>query len=723
MTAMGKTSRMKKTPRVEVRTGKGKSPEAPAPSRDFPTAGMGPETASRKTLFPMLAVISAASFAVYLNTLSNGFVYDDNLQVLRNPWIREVKHLPGIFYQSVWNFQATATINNYYRPLMHLIFMANYHLFGLTPWGFHLVNVLFHVGNSVLLFLLAARLFGNPAGRPEGRNGGTWRFSSPPFLAALLFATHPIHTEAVAWVGAVTDLSFTFFYMLSLYFHIGSGADTSNNSRFFSVASFAIALLCKEPAATLPFLLIAYDAAFRRPSLSHRGKDDPSSLSPPVKGEWMGNYLNRYVPYFAVLAAYFVARSYALGGFSPVKSHADLGTYGYVINVFPLFAQHIGKLLLPIKLNAFHVLHPVRSLVEFKGIVGLVVVAAFAAATVVAFRKSRIAFIGLVLVVVPLLPALYIPALGESVFAERYLYLPSVGFVILLAASFAWVREKMPRTGLAITVFAVSLALLYSVQTVRRNPVWKDDLTLFSDTVRKSPDGELPNGMLGIALMDAGRFDEAIGQFRKTIKLNPDSANAYYNLGLTFVKKGLPEEAIPEFEKALTLTPNDPDARRYLAKSYLSVGKTEKTIEQFRILLASKGASPEAYLDFGVALRQQGKTNEAVESYQKALAMDPEYAEAHFNLGNAYADSGQMEKAIEEYEAAVRLQPGNAYFRNMLGITYGQKGMYDKAVEQFEAAVKLAPSEPAYRRNLDRAAGLKDSAGKTLRSPGMQQRK
>ena len=511
-------------------------------------------------------------------------------------------------------------------------------------------------------------------------------------------------------MGAITDLSFTFFYLLSFHFHLGSGAGTKNRFRVFSVASFAIALLCKEPAATLPFVLIACDAAFRRPSPPPRGMGDSSPVPPSMKGEPVRYYLKRYTPYFAVLAAYFIVRSSTLGGFSPVKSHGELGTYGYIINVFPLFAQHIGKLLFPTDLNAFHVLHPVRSLLEFKGVVGVFVAAAYAAATVVAYRKSRIAFLGLVLVAVPLLPALYIPALGEASFAERYLYLPSVGFVLLLAASFARSREKMPRYGLAITVFAMALAALYSIQTVGRNPVWKDDLTLFTDTVRKSPDGELPNGMLGIALMGAGRFDEAIVQFRKTLKLNPDSANAYYNLGLTLAKKGLPAEAIPEFQKALSLAPNDPDARRYLANSYARVGMTDKAIEQFRILVSIKTDSPEAYLDFGVALRRQGLTKEAIESYRKALAIDPEYAEAHFNLGNVYADSGQMEKALEQYESAVRLQPGNAYFRNMLGITYGQKGMYEKAVEQFEAAVKLAPSEPAYRRNLDRASGTKNAA-------------
>jgi len=669
-----------------------------------------------------IATVAAVSFAVYFNTLYNGFVYDDNSQVLRNPWIRDVKHLPEMFYGSVWAFQATALTSNYYRPIMHAINLVSFHLFGLAPWGFHLVNVLFHVGNTVLVYLLTARLFGGSEEDPEKHDGGRMWVSSPPFLAALLFAAHPIHTEAVAWVGAVTDLSFTFFYLLAFYLRLMSGADTGKYLPLLSVTSFAAALLCKEPAATLPFILIAYDVRSRRAIGPARGKPGIPVPS-PVKPEPMGYYLKRHAPYLAVLAIFLVARTSVLKGFAPVKSHGELDAYRYVINVFPLFAQHMGKLILPVDLNAFHVLHPIRSLLEVRGIVGVGVAAAFAAATVFAYRRNRIAFLGLVLAAAPLLPALYIPALGEAAFAERYLYLPSVGFVVLLAASFAWSREKMPRYGLAITLFAISLAGLYSFQAVKRNPVWKDDLTLFSDTVRKSPDGELPNGMLGVALMGAGRFDEAIEQFRRTLGLNPNSANAHYNLGLTFMKKGQPAEAVPEFEKALALTPNDSDARRYLGRSYAQLGMTGKAEEQFRILASSKSASPEVLLDLGVMLRQQGRTDDAIENYRKALAMDPGYAEAYFNLGNAYADSGWPDTAIEHYRYAVRLQPGNAFFRNMLGITYGQRGEYDKAVEQFEAAVRLDPSEPAYRRNLDRASGMRKSGGKAQPSPGAQERK
>ena len=130
-----------------------------------------PETKTRlqpeskaAVLFPAV-IIALIAFAVYFNTLFNGFVYDDNSQVLNNPWIRDVKHFQDIFSKSVWEFKAVPLVSNYYRPLMHIIYMFNYHIFGLSPWGFHLVNVLFHAVNSVLVFVIASRLL---AGKPAG---------------------------------------------------------------------------------------------------------------------------------------------------------------------------------------------------------------------------------------------------------------------------------------------------------------------------------------------------------------------------------------------------------------------------------------------------------------------------------------------------------------------------------------------------------------------------
>ena len=656
---------------------------------------------SRGSLLIPAIFIVLISFVVYFNALFNGFVYDDADQVLKNPWIRDLRHIPDMFSKSVWSFLAVPSTSNHYRPVMHIIYMINYHTFGLVPWGFHLVNILFHSGVSVMVFLLASRLLG----RPE-KGGSTPLLSDEPsavrhslftfhdsrsfaFIAALLFAVHPIHTEAVAWIAAITDLSYTFFYLLALYFYIRARTDMHKYAHLFSLISFSLSLLCKEPAVTLPIVLIAYDIAF--------GK----------KGEHFVTLVKRYLPYFVILGIYFIVRYHALGSLAPVKEHRALTTYQYIVNVFPLFARYIEKLLFPIELSAFYTLQPIASVFEMKGIVSFVVTTAYLALSITAYRKNRTAFFGLALIAVPLLPVLYIPGLGEASLAERYLYLPSAGFVLLLALSLMWLREKTPRYGIVIVVCALSVAVLYSIQTIGRNPVWKDNLIFFTDTVNRSPDAELPRGMLGNALVDAGRIDEAIEQYRLLLELHPNSVEAHVNLGFALAKKGMVREAVPEYQRALAISPDNVQARYNLATSYEKLRLTDEAIEQYRLLTGLAPNSAEAYLNLGLAYTKKGLMKEAIAEYEKAVRIDPGYVEAHYNMGSAYANLGHLDEAIEHFKTAVRLRPDNAFYHNILGITYGQRGLFDEAIGEFTLAVRLAPAEPAYRKNQEKAQGMK----------------
>ena len=194
------------------------------------------ERVSKEKTFLLAAIIVVVSLAVYCNSLFNGFVYDDKEQIVNNHWIRDMRYLPEIFSQSVWGFSMDAEEQgtaNYYRPFMYVVYMINYYLFGLKAWGFHLANILFHTGTSVLVLLLADRLTSEQAGKPvnlqaeEPASTLTSASSSPspltlslfpPFIAALLFATHPIHAEAVTWVASLPEVGFTFFYLLSFFF-------------------------------------------------------------------------------------------------------------------------------------------------------------------------------------------------------------------------------------------------------------------------------------------------------------------------------------------------------------------------------------------------------------------------------------------------------------------------------------------------------------------------
>ena len=160
-----------------------------------------------------LFLITALSFILYANTLFNGFLYDDIPQVLNNPWITDFSYLPEIFFSKTWGFDPTHTTASYYRPMMLLTFLAEYHIFGLAPWGWHLTNIIFHALNGIAVFLLFSAIFKKSTKASEV--GG----SSLAMLAALIFIAHPARTEAVAWVSAVPELTFSLFLLLSLYFY------------------------------------------------------------------------------------------------------------------------------------------------------------------------------------------------------------------------------------------------------------------------------------------------------------------------------------------------------------------------------------------------------------------------------------------------------------------------------------------------------------------------
>jgi tetratricopeptide (TPR) repeat protein len=588
---MGKQSRRKqkyhKDRRIEerpVNDGKGQS---------FPSRRYG-----------FFALILIVSFGVYLNALFNGFVYDDKYLLLQNPWIKDVRHIPKMFFSEMWAFKRVEVVN-YYRPMFHIFYMLDYHIFGLRSWGFHLTKILFHMGSSLLVFLMASTIMS----RHGETNTKTYN-EYIPFAAALLFATHPIHTEAVL---GITEVSLAFFYFLSFYLYVRANV-TGRGVPVSSLVFFFLAALSKETALTLPILLFAYDYSFKRVLILH-----------PKPGTFY-LLLKRYLPYLVVAGIYFILRTYAIGGFSPEKVHAELSGYEYFINVFPLFAQYLGKLILPVNLNAAYVFHPIHSLLEWKGIMGVTVTLCFIFTLYLARDRNRVVFFSLLLIVIPLLPAFYIPALGEHTFAERYLYIPSAGFVIIISsglrgiASLDALRDRAVPIMLSVVLI---ITALYSAGTIKRNPVWKDSLTLWSDTVKKSPDSRAVHTNLGAAFYYQGRIDDAIEEYKEALRLKPDYADAHNNLGTAYHSQNRIDEAIEEYKEALRLKPD-----------YL-----------------------DAHYNLGIAYAMQGRMDEAIEEYKSAIRLKPDLADAHFNLGLAYQGKGLKKEAIREFEKTLKISP------------------------------------------------------------------
>lgn len=528
---------------------------------------------------------------VYLNSLGNGFVYDDFAQVVQNPWLGDFSKIPAVFKSEVWGFHP-GLHSNYYRPVMHLLNMAVYHLFGPGPMGFHLASVLLHSVNSALVFMLAFYIF-------EGAAGAT----AAALFAGIIFAVHPAHTEAVDWIGGSPDLLMSFFSLCALILLV------KRKSPWLQGAFFLLAMLSKEPAAMLLFSVPVFDFFLN--------KERPASKAAVLK---------RYAPVAAALAVYLALRINALGGFMAFKAPNQPvgGLLPAILSAPFLFARYMAKLLLPAGLNVAYDFRPVTSLSDPRAFAGIAAVLAFAGVLILsAYKDKRISF-GLCLMVLPLVPVFYFPALGRVAFGERYLYLPLAGFSLAAGGLFEMVLKKARSTSLrpAIAGGGFALAALFAIATVYRNPVWKSDLTLWSDAAAKSPRGYVPLVNLGVAEFKAGDAERAIALYRNAARLDPSDYEALF----------------------------------YLGKAYYSEGKTALAEGAYLEAIRRNPRFSRSYYYLGLVYSAEGKREEAKRSYLEAVSADPLYHEAYNNLGGIYFSEGDYMRAAEAYQRAI--QPG-----------------------------------------------------------------
>jgi tetratricopeptide (TPR) repeat protein len=567
---------------------------------------------------------------------------------------------------------------------MHLVFMLGYHLFGPVPWGYHLINILLNMAVCVAVFAVTGRLL-----KDAGYDTGAATYV--PLISAVLFAVHPVHTEAVAWVAAVPELTYALFFLLSLYFYMlsRSGARRAGWAVSASVAFFFAALLSKEPAVTLPAVFFAYDYVVKK------CKDNTAS------------YLKRYMPYAAALAVYFVLRFAALGSFSPNTPAWKFGPLQIAVNIPSLLGQYVEMALFPLNMNVSHVFDPVTFIPSLPAVIAALFAVAFAAALFVSFRKRSLSAMGLVLFAVPLLPSMYIPALGSNVFCDRYMYLPIAGYALLAGLFYVRVTKLMPGHGKAFAALVVGVAAVYSLITINANKVWANDIALWEHSVSLSPYNSTAHGSLGQSYVKNGLVDKGIEEYKMSLALNKDFLMPHVGLAGAYVKKGMLDKATEESNYVLS----NAGESRYLKSVahgsfgaiYAKQGRLDKAKEEFLLAIELNPLLPEAYSNLGAVYGMQGQLDQALENCRIAVDIAPDYLELHNNLGIIYSMMGKNEEAIDEFNFVLMKNPFYPKGHNNLGITYARMGHTDMAIREFEEALKADPEDSLLRKNLMRA--------------------
>ena len=651
--------------------------------------------------------------------------FDDPLYVTENDHVRQ-----GLSWSSLaWAFTTRAA--DFWHPLTWLSHMLDWQLYGWNAWGHHLTNLMLHMANTLLLFAVV-----------RGMTGATGRSA----MVAALFGLHPLRVESVAWVAERKDVLSGFFFMLTLwaYARYASSVERQENggqkpgdrrhgaearsqrpaSVFYllAVLFFALGLMSKPMLVTLPFVLLLLDywPLGRLASIGCRvsGMRGLSSLVTRHS-----SLLLEKVPFFALSVAASVIAFFAQKRGGTVLSLAQLSLAGRLSNAVVSYVRYLGKLVWPSAL-AVHYPHPgVWPWPQWAGsLVALLVISFFALRLL---RAQPWFAIGWFWFVGTLVPVIGLVQVGTHAIADRFSYLPSIGFFLVavfglaeLAARFGAPRFLLP-CGSALVLAGCGLA------TLRQISFWRDSEALFRHAVEVTPNNAVACNNLGTALQCKGNLDAAIACYREAGRIKPREPMYSENLGHALLEKGQLAEAQAQLDRTLELDPhfalawfdvgnlrlrlNDnqgakrafeqaiaakkdfPEAHNGLGCLLAAEGKTDEAIARFKTALFYRPQFAYAFNNLGSVLTDQGRAAEAVAQLTRAVQLSPDYADAHYNLANAYAALHRGEQARAEYETALRLKPGHDQAHYKLGNLLLRSGNPAAAASHYRAALQTNP--------------------------------
>ena len=641
-----------------------KTPQAPPPR-----GKLAAFLADRARTLLLTGLVACATLP-YLNILFNGFVYDDDTQLVKNPYVRSFQYLKEIFTTNVWSFKGVTSVTNYYRPMMTLGYLACYKLFGMRAYGFHLVSLLLHALVVCLVFVLAERLTGDRVGA---------------FVAGALFALHPIHTESVDWIAAVTELEVTLFYLLTFGIFLALAKPGGRRSGALLAAmggTFLLALLSKEQAMTLPALATVYEHFYRA---------DRSETSPSQK-------LARYGVLWLVGVSYVLFRIHFFGGLAPHENYPQLTLQPIVLSAIALSGQYVGKLFWPVRLCAFYIFHPSQGLFDLRVVAGLLVLLALAALFLVCWRSRdpnvRFLSFGIVWFFALLAPVLNAHWVGANVFTERYLYLPSVGVAWLagLGASKLWSRTA-PRPALrgALVLVGVVVAGLFAIRIVIRNSDWNNDIVFYNRTLDLSPQAYQILNDLGTVYWDQGAVDNAESVWKRSLAADPSNAVVLNNLGMVAGKRKQYDEALKFFQRAMELRPNSADPHLNLGRVYRVMGLAGPAESQLRQALAISPFDSRVRNELGQLLVAEGRADEAEDQFRASIRTEPN-ALAYDFLGMLDFRRGAIEEAEGNFRGALSLDEADSHAHFGLGYLYKVTGRRAEALGQYQAGLAGDPT-------------------------------
>ncbi len=649
--------------------------------------------------FPPVLLLTLAILLVYGNTLFHSFHFDDIPSILEKPWIRGLDKIPEFIF-SVWS-----------RPLVILSFNINHAISGFNVWSYHAFNILFHVLATCLVYRLCV-LTERVAGHRNAQSGT--RGSGVPLFSAFVFALHPLSTQSVTYISSRSTILVTIFYLatLILFFKgllkLKESPATDLRTRLFTAGYWSatagclfLGFLSKQTIVTLPVMLFLFHFYF-------------SSSLPFSK--WFKGQI-KWIAVISVPLAGAITWKHFLGGGIVSASPTPFSASSYFLTqTFVIPFEYFRKLFFPFNLN-IDIDSPVLSDWSlWANWAGLAILVSYAGLCALAARhredslNRRWIGFGMIWILVTLLPtSSFVPLLDVTV--EHRTYLPMVGFSFFLGGLLRELANRLAgsasgsnvfgdRALSAVKVCSVLLLIFYSAGVVQRNTVWKDEVSLWSDAKKKSPNLVRPYNNLGEAYDKRGKYDKAIVEFEAALQLNPTYFFALNNLGNVYGKQKNYPTAIVYFEKALKQKPDYSPAHYNLARGLHLMGKPDAAIQSYRRAIQFNPYFEQAFYNLANLLLEVRKPKKAITNFIEFLKMQPDHARARFGLGNAYAVQGQLDLAYAEYQRSAALDPAFVFPQvNMANIEM-QKGNIKRAIEIYNGVLSRNPKLAGIHKNL-----------------------
>ncbi|HHT9107179.1 MAG TPA: tetratricopeptide repeat protein [Candidatus Wunengus sp. YC64] len=659
---------------------------------------------NKKIRLILFALITVLPLLIYLNSLGNTFVYDDYLTVTNNYFIREWRYLSAFFNQKYFVVSNELT----YRPIVTLSYFVDYAIWQLRPWGYHLTNLIIHTINVYLVYFAAYYLFGN---------------RTTAFISCLFFSIHPIFSEAVNAISYREDLLSATFLLVAFILFVRYNQNPTGRSfisRYtLSLLSYLLAMVSKETAIVLPLLILSYEFIFKRDPIPNR------------------QYLTKrlivnYGGFVVMGGLYLFLRFYLIHNPGESVEYPGNSIFVNFIMMTKVLGYYLKLLFIPAPLNADYVVPLTYSPADGAFIVSVILLIITAILLVKKCRLSRIWIFSTIWFFVTLLPVLNIIPIN-NIIAERYLYIPGIGFTMLFGSI---LTSKPPQSRFSKADLMGINASLVSVPPPPLTPPTKGGGKTFPPPVPLT-EGEKGGGgrsgwgaellpslnetsnyklstviskytwarlfrIVSITLIcllftwgTVSRNKIWLNEFTfstETILRSPASFRVYNDLGFFYYHKGMNDAAIQAFKDSIRIRYNQPKAHCNLGAAYSLKGLSNEAIEELKVAIQLRNQYPEAHNNLGILYKRKGMLNEAVNEYIEALKFNPFYADAHNNLGSALIDQGRFDEALSEIEKAVKIRRNFALAHYNIAVVYFKKGQINEAYNKLLEAYQLDPT-------------------------------